>query len=108
MLGTEHPKSRGLNPGTTNLSPRVCPPPYPHGSLTDSGCFFLLPPACSPPQCSALSKLNAEVACIAVHDENTFVVGTQKGRTFMNARKEVQVEFKKFCSKCLLPLPAAL
>uniref|UniRef100_A0A670JKS1 Ral transcription factor IIi n=1 Tax=Podarcis muralis TaxID=64176 RepID=A0A670JKS1_PODMU len=47
--------------------------------------------------CSALSKLNAEVACIAVHDENTFVVGTEKGRIFMNTRKEVQADFKKFC-----------
>nr|XP_034958890.1 general transcription factor II-I repeat domain-containing protein 1-like [Zootoca vivipara] len=49
--------------------------------------------------CSALSKLNAEVACIAVHDENTFVVGTEKGRIFMNTRKEVQADFKKFCSR---------
>ncbi|XP_048374809.1 general transcription factor II-I repeat domain-containing protein 1 isoform X6 [Sphaerodactylus townsendi] len=47
--------------------------------------------------CSALSKLNTEVACIAVHDENTFVVGTEKGRVFMNTRKEVQADFKKFC-----------
>lgn len=52
-----------------------------------------------PLQCSALSKLNAEVACVAVHDENTFVVGTEKGRIFMNARKEVQMDFKKFCSE---------
>lgn len=51
------------------------------------------------PQCSALSKLNTEVACVAVHDENTFVVGTEKGRLFMNTRKEVQADFKKFCSK---------
>uniref|UniRef100_A0A8C6VSQ1 GTF2I repeat domain containing 1 n=1 Tax=Naja naja TaxID=35670 RepID=A0A8C6VSQ1_NAJNA len=41
--------------------------------------------------CSALSKLNTEVACVAVHDENTFVVGTEKGRLFMNTRKEVQI-----------------
>ncbi|KAG8122739.1 hypothetical protein E2320_018607, partial [Naja naja] len=47
--------------------------------------------------CSALSKLNTEVACVAVHDENTFVVGTEKGRLFMNTRKEVQADFKKFC-----------
>ncbi|XP_053131337.1 general transcription factor II-I repeat domain-containing protein 1 isoform X4 [Hemicordylus capensis] len=48
--------------------------------------------------CSALSKLNAEVACVAVHDENTFVIGTEKGRIFMNTRKEVQADFKKFCT----------
>lgn len=49
------------------------------------------------PQCSALSKLNAEVACIAVHDENTFVLGTEKGRVFLSARKELQADFQKFC-----------
>ncbi|XP_019366953.1 PREDICTED: general transcription factor II-I repeat domain-containing protein 1 isoform X6 [Gavialis gangeticus] len=47
--------------------------------------------------CSALSKLNAEVACVAVHDESTFVVGTEKGRMFMNSRKELQTDFQKFC-----------
>ncbi|XP_067393996.1 general transcription factor II-I repeat domain-containing protein 1 isoform X6 [Emydura macquarii macquarii] len=47
--------------------------------------------------CSALSKLNAEVACIAVHDESTYVVGTEKGRIFMNTRKELQLDFHKFC-----------
>lgn len=49
------------------------------------------------PQCSALSKLNAEVACIAVHDESAFVVGTEKGRVFLSARKELQADFQKFC-----------
>ncbi|XP_029468008.1 general transcription factor II-I repeat domain-containing protein 1 isoform X2 [Rhinatrema bivittatum] len=48
--------------------------------------------------CSALSKLNAEVACIAVHDESTFVVGTEKGRIFVNTRKELQSDFQKFCA----------
>lgn len=49
------------------------------------------------PQCSALSKLNAEVACVAVHDESAFVVGTDKGRMFLNARKELQSDFLRFC-----------
>uniref|UniRef100_A0A8B9F822 GTF2I repeat domain containing 1 n=1 Tax=Amazona collaria TaxID=241587 RepID=A0A8B9F822_9PSIT len=48
--------------------------------------------------CSALSKLNAEVACIAVHEESAFVVGTEKGRVFLSARKELQADFHKFCS----------
>ncbi|XP_028339080.1 general transcription factor II-I repeat domain-containing protein 1 isoform X3 [Physeter macrocephalus] len=47
--------------------------------------------------CSALSKLNAEVACVAVHDESAFVVGTEKGRMFLNARKELQSDFLRFC-----------
>lgn len=50
-----------------------------------------------PPQCSALSKLNAEVACVAVHDESAFVVGTEKGRMFLNVRKELQSDFLRFC-----------
>lgn len=50
-----------------------------------------------PPQCSALSKLNAEVACVAVHDESAFVVGTEKGRMFLNARQELQSDFLRFC-----------
>ncbi|XP_006773473.1 PREDICTED: general transcription factor II-I repeat domain-containing protein 1, partial [Myotis davidii] len=47
--------------------------------------------------CSALSKLNAEVACVAVHDESAFVVGTEKGRMFLTARKELQSDFLRFC-----------
>ncbi|XP_053310892.1 general transcription factor II-I repeat domain-containing protein 1 isoform X2 [Spea bombifrons] len=47
--------------------------------------------------CSALSKLNAEVACIAVHEESAFVVGTEKGRLFLNSRKELQTDFQRFC-----------
>ncbi|NXH95413.1 GT2D1 protein, partial [Pachycephala philippinensis] len=47
--------------------------------------------------CSALSKLNAEVACIAIHEESAFVLGTEKGRVFLSARKELQADFQKFC-----------
>nr|XP_033778126.1 general transcription factor II-I repeat domain-containing protein 1 isoform X2 [Geotrypetes seraphini] len=47
--------------------------------------------------CSALSKLNAEVACIAVYDESTFVAGSEKGRVFMNTRKDLRSDFQKFC-----------
>nr|XP_058894381.1 general transcription factor II-I repeat domain-containing protein 1 isoform X6 [Kogia breviceps] len=47
--------------------------------------------------CSALSKLNAEVACVAVHDDSAFVVGTEKGRMFLNARRELQSDFLRFC-----------
>ncbi|NXA62207.1 GT2D1 protein, partial [Mohoua ochrocephala] len=49
--------------------------------------------------CLALSKLNAEVACIAIHEESAFVVGTEKGRVFLSARKELQADFQKFCSE---------
>ncbi|KAF5924761.1 hypothetical protein HPG69_003501 [Diceros bicornis minor] len=57
--------------------------------------------------CSALSKLNAEVACVAVHDESAFVVGTEKGRMFLNARKELQSDFLRFCREPLWKEPEA-
>ncbi|XP_071992264.1 general transcription factor II-I repeat domain-containing protein 1 isoform X2 [Engystomops pustulosus] len=47
--------------------------------------------------CTALSKLNAEVACIAVHEDNSFVVGTERGKKFLSARKELQTDFQRFC-----------
>ncbi|NP_001082250.1 general transcription factor II-I repeat domain-containing protein 1 [Xenopus laevis] len=47
--------------------------------------------------CTALSKLNTEVACIALHEESAFVVGTEKGRCFLNSRKELQADFQRFC-----------
>ncbi|EDL19437.1 mCG122432, isoform CRA_i, partial [Mus musculus] len=47
--------------------------------------------------CSALSKLNTEVACVAVHNESVFVMGTEKGRVFLNTRKELQSDFLRFC-----------
>ncbi|KAG9492578.1 hypothetical protein GDO78_000855 [Eleutherodactylus coqui] len=47
--------------------------------------------------CTALSKLNAEVACIAVHEDNSFIVGTERGKFFLNSKKELQTDFKRFC-----------
>lgn len=34
---------------------------------------------------------------MAVHDESAFVVGTEKGRLFLSARKELQADFLRFC-----------
>uniref|UniRef100_A0A8C1XC00 GTF2I repeat domain containing 1 n=1 Tax=Cyprinus carpio TaxID=7962 RepID=A0A8C1XC00_CYPCA len=48
--------------------------------------------------CSAMSKLNAEVACVTVHEDSVIAVGTEKGRIFLNSRKEIQTDFHKFCS----------
>lgn len=50
-------------------------------------------------QCSAMSKLNAEVACVTVHEDSVIAVGTEKGRIFLNSRKEIQTDFHKFCSE---------
>ncbi|TRY83601.1 hypothetical protein DNTS_021446 [Danionella cerebrum] len=60
--------------------------------------------------CSAMSKLNAEVACVTVHEDSVIAVGTEKGRIFLNSRKEIQTDFHKFCSEAvgknsLVPVP---
>ncbi|KAL2095019.1 hypothetical protein ACEWY4_009738 [Coilia grayii] len=47
--------------------------------------------------CTAMSKLNAEVACVTVHEDSVIALGTEKGRIFLNSRKEIQSDFQKFC-----------
>ncbi|KAK6473483.1 general mRNAion factor II-I repeat domain-containing protein 1-like [Huso huso] len=54
--------------------------------------------------CTALSKLNAEVACVTVHEESVYTVGTEKGRVFLNSRKDIQTDFQKFCRRPCLPV----
>lgn len=50
-------------------------------------------------QCTAMSKLNAEVVCVTVHEDSVIAVGTEKGRVFLNSRREIQTDFYKFCRK---------
>uniref|UniRef100_A0A3B4G0S0 GTF2I repeat domain containing 1 n=1 Tax=Pundamilia nyererei TaxID=303518 RepID=A0A3B4G0S0_9CICH len=57
--------------------------------------------------CMAMSKLNAEVACVTVHEDSVIAVGTEKGRVFLNSRREIQTDFYKFCVPCLQNLTAA-
>lgn len=78
------------------LGPQLSPAKAGPGGVRSGGPFPGLT-SLLPAQCSALSKLNAEVACVAVHDESAFVVGTEKGRMFLNARKELQSDFLRFC-----------
>ncbi|XP_074701712.1 general transcription factor II-I isoform X2 [Strix aluco] len=47
--------------------------------------------------CKELAKSKAEVACIAVYDTDVFVVGTERGRAFVNSRKDFQKDFVKYC-----------
>ncbi|XP_062844371.1 general transcription factor II-I repeat domain-containing protein 1 isoform X2 [Trichomycterus rosablanca] len=55
--------------------------------------------------CFAMSKLNAEVACVTVHEDSVIAMGTEKGRIFLNSRKEIQSDFHKFCRvSCLQAL----
>jgi hypothetical protein len=48
-------------------------------------------------QCKELAKSKAEVACIAVYEADVFVVGTERGRAFMEARKDLQKDFAQYC-----------
>ncbi|XP_037323872.2 general transcription factor II-I repeat domain-containing protein 1 isoform X3 [Pungitius pungitius] len=58
--------------------------------------------------CMAMSKLNAEVACVTVHEDSVIAVGTEKGRVFLNSRREIQTDFYKFCrGPCLQSLATA-
>lgn len=45
----------------------------------------------------AMSKLNAEVACVTIHEDSVIAVGTERGRVFLNSRREIQTDFYKFC-----------
>ncbi|XP_062945658.1 general transcription factor II-I repeat domain-containing protein 2B isoform X2 [Cynocephalus volans] len=47
--------------------------------------------------CKELAKSKAEVACIAVYEKDVFVVGTERGCAFVNARKDLQKDFAKYC-----------
>ncbi|XP_072230994.1 general transcription factor II-I repeat domain-containing protein 1 [Leuresthes tenuis] len=58
--------------------------------------------------CMAMSKLNAEVACVTVHEDSVIAVGTERGRVFLNSRREIQTDFYKFCRvPCLQNLTTA-
>uniref|UniRef100_A0A8C5W094 GTF2I repeat domain containing 2B n=1 Tax=Microcebus murinus TaxID=30608 RepID=A0A8C5W094_MICMU len=47
--------------------------------------------------CKELAKSKAEVACIAVYETDVFVVGTERGCAFVNARTDFQKDFAKYC-----------
>ncbi|XP_042735444.1 general transcription factor II-I isoform X2 [Lagopus leucura] len=47
--------------------------------------------------CKELAKSKAEVACIAVYETDVFVVGTERGRAFVDSRKDFQKDFVKYC-----------
>ncbi|XP_027751588.1 general transcription factor II-I-like [Empidonax traillii] len=47
--------------------------------------------------CKELTKSKAEVACIALYETDVFVVGTEKGRAFVDSRKDFQKDFVTYC-----------
>ncbi|XP_045675535.1 general transcription factor II-I repeat domain-containing protein 2B isoform X6 [Phyllostomus hastatus] len=53
--------------------------------------------------CKELAKSKAEVACIAVYETDVFVVGTERGRAFVNARTDLQKDFAQYCVEEGLP-----
>ncbi|KAM8977328.1 general transcription factor II-I [Pelodytes ibericus] len=48
--------------------------------------------------CKEFAKVKAEVACIAVYDSETLIVGSRKGRAFFDSRKDLQKDFIQYCS----------
>ncbi|XP_005344722.1 general transcription factor II-I repeat domain-containing protein 2 isoform X1 [Microtus ochrogaster] len=47
--------------------------------------------------CKELAKSKAEVACIAVYEAEVYVVGTDRGCAFVNARQDFQKDFAQHC-----------
>ncbi|KAM6296699.1 general transcription factor II-I [Aegotheles albertisi] len=47
--------------------------------------------------CKELAKSKVEVACVAVYEADVLVVGTERGRAFINSRQDFQKDFVKYC-----------
>ncbi|XP_064585135.1 general transcription factor II-I isoform X2 [Zonotrichia leucophrys gambelii] len=47
--------------------------------------------------CKELSKSKAEIACIGVFARNVFVVGTERGKAFVNSREDFKMDFMEYC-----------
>ncbi|MEE6518949.1 hypothetical protein FKM82_030294 [Ascaphus truei] len=47
--------------------------------------------------CKELAKVKAEVACIAVYDSDVLIVGSERGRAFVDTRKDLQTDFIQYC-----------
>nr|XP_030143701.3 general transcription factor II-I isoform X4 [Taeniopygia guttata] len=47
--------------------------------------------------CKELSKSKAEIACIGVYARNVFVIGTERGRAFVNSREDFKTDFIEYC-----------
>ncbi|XP_054143006.1 general transcription factor II-I isoform X10 [Melozone crissalis] len=47
--------------------------------------------------CTELSKSKAEIACIVVFARNVFVVGTERGKAFVNSREDFKTDFMEYC-----------
>ncbi|XP_014110498.1 PREDICTED: general transcription factor II-I isoform X5 [Pseudopodoces humilis] len=49
--------------------------------------------------CNELSKSKAEIVCIGVYARHFFVVGTERGKAFVNFREDIKKDFTEYCIK---------
>ncbi|NXI44769.1 GTF2I factor, partial [Galbula dea] len=68
-----------------------------HGDSSESRMVVTFLMSALESMCKELAKSKAEVACVAVYDTDVFVVGTERGRAFVNSRKDFQKDFVKYC-----------
>ncbi|KAM4886839.1 general transcription factor II-I [Sylvia borin] len=47
--------------------------------------------------CKELAKSKAEIACIGIYARNIFVVGTERGKAFVNSREDIKMDFTEYC-----------
>ncbi|XP_048180247.1 general transcription factor II-I isoform X15 [Corvus hawaiiensis] len=47
--------------------------------------------------CKELAKSKAEIACIGVYERTVFVVGTERGKAFVNSREDIKKDFNEYC-----------
>ncbi|XP_075051097.1 general transcription factor II-I isoform X2 [Mixophyes fleayi] len=48
--------------------------------------------------CKEFARVKAEVACIAVYDSEAMIVGSKKGKAFLDARKDFHKDFIQYCN----------
>ncbi|KAG8587419.1 hypothetical protein GDO81_005658 [Engystomops pustulosus] len=48
--------------------------------------------------CKQFARVKAEVACITVYDSEALIVGSRKGKTFFDLRKDLQNDFIQYCN----------
>nr|XP_019843775.1 PREDICTED: general transcription factor II-I repeat domain-containing protein 2 isoform X6 [Bos indicus] len=75
----------------------VSTPPIAHEESSESRMVVTFLVSALESMCKELAKSKAEVACIAMYEADVFVIGTEKGRAFVNARTDLQKDFAKYC-----------
>ncbi|XP_072271937.1 general transcription factor II-I isoform X2 [Pyxicephalus adspersus] len=48
--------------------------------------------------CTEFDRVKAEVACIAVYDSEALIVGSKKGKSFLEVRNDLQTDFIQYCN----------